>query len=124
VRSVTGVEPNTPLSAKAASLRGDVLAILVLFLLALTIRVTLAFKDIASIDRLFLPDDTYYSLAIARNLAHGHGPTADGFILTNGFQPLVTFLNRSSFAFLRFRIKRSAAQYSPPPSSDLSTLRR
>ena len=99
MRSVTGVEPNTPLSAKVASLRGDVLAILVLFLLALTIRVTLAFKDIASIDRLFLPDDTYYSLAIARNLAHGHGPTADGFILTNGFQPLVTFLQSLFFRF-------------------------
>lgn len=44
------------------------------------------------LDRLFIPDDTYYTLTIARSIAHGHGPTADGHTLTSGFQPLLGFL--------------------------------
>ena len=66
--------------------------VLAWFLAALAIRIGVASQNIVFIDRLFLPDDTYYSLAIARNLARGLGPTADGHELTNGFQPLVTFL--------------------------------
>jgi dolichyl-phosphate-mannose-protein mannosyltransferase len=38
-----------------------------------------------------LLDDAFYSLSIARNLAAGHGPTADGIHPTSGFQPLYTF---------------------------------
>jgi hypothetical protein len=33
-------------------------------------------------------DDAYYYLVIARNVAFGHGVTADGLSPTNGFQPL------------------------------------
>ena len=44
------------------------------------------------LDRIFVHDDTYYILAIARSLAQGLGPSADGVIPTSGFQPLGTFL--------------------------------
>jgi len=43
-------------------------------------------------------DDAYYALAVARNLAHGHGPTADGSQWTNGFQPLWTVLVSGPYA--------------------------
>lgn len=56
------------------------------------LRLVLAFRDPIAIDRLFMPDDAYYTLAIARSIARGHGPTVDGVHLTNGFQPLVAFL--------------------------------
>lgn len=47
----------------------------------------------------FVPDDTYYTLAIARNLALGLGPVASGDVLTNGFQPLIAFLEVPAFWF-------------------------
>ena len=40
----------------------------------------------------FLYDDSFYAFQIARNIAHGMGPTFDGVHLTNGFQPLYVFL--------------------------------
>ena len=39
------------------------------------------------LDRLAV-DDTFLYLQIARNVAHGRGPTFDGLHATNGFQPL------------------------------------
>lgn len=56
------------------------------------VRLALLARPIASLDRGFVPDDTYYTLTIARSIAHGHGPTADGTTLTSGFQPLLGFL--------------------------------
>ncbi|MBX3231530.1 MAG: hypothetical protein KIT84_24120 [Labilithrix sp.] len=56
------------------------------------VRLALAFRDETYLDRLFVPDDTYYTLAIARSIARGLGPSADGAHLTNGFQPLLAFL--------------------------------
>jgi hypothetical protein len=61
-------------------------------LLALLVRALLLSRDLVYIDRGFIPDDTYYTLAIARHLALGGGPTADGVIPTSGFQPLIAFL--------------------------------
>jgi hypothetical protein len=49
-------------------------------------------RGLTHLDRLFIPDDTYYTLAIARSLAQGLGPSADGVTLTSGFQPLIAFL--------------------------------
>ncbi len=43
-------------------------------------------------------EDGYYSLTIARAIAAGHGPALEGSGLTNGFQPLVTFLQAAIFA--------------------------
>jgi len=37
-------------------------------------------------------EDGFYALTVARNVAMGRGVTIDGEILTNGFQPLFTFL--------------------------------
>ena len=39
-----------------------------------------------------LVDDSFYSLALARNLVRGLGMTADGVHQTNGFQPAYVFL--------------------------------
>lgn len=39
-----------------------------------------------------LTEDGYYLLAVARNIALGHGVTIDGQRLTNGFQPLFALL--------------------------------
>jgi hypothetical protein len=38
------------------------------------------------------PDDSWYYLGVARNLAAGHGPTFDGHGRTNGFQPVWQFV--------------------------------
>jgi len=35
-----------------------------------------------------VPDDFFYYLVVAQNLAHGHGSTFNGIVLTNGYQPL------------------------------------
>lgn len=58
----------------------------------LVTRLALASRPAVFLDRLFLPDDTYYTLTIARSIARGLGPTADGHHLTSGFQPLLAFL--------------------------------
>ena len=56
------------------------------------LRAAVLARSLPVLDRLFVPDDTYYTLSIARSLAQGHGPTADGHTLTSGFQPLQAFL--------------------------------
>lgn len=61
-------------------------------LLSLGLRLAILGRGLTLVDRLFIPDDSYYTLAIARSLAHGHGPAADGVTLTSGFQPLIAFL--------------------------------
>lgn len=58
----------------------------------LALRLALLARPPAVLDRLFVPDDTYYTLAIARSIARGLGPSADGLHLTSGFQPLLAFL--------------------------------
>ncbi len=63
-----------------------------LSLMGLALRVAILLRPISLVDRLFIPDDTYYTLTIARSMAHGHGPTVDGTTLTSGFQPLLGFL--------------------------------
>ncbi|HEY3874002.1 MAG TPA: hypothetical protein VGM92_00865 [Candidatus Kapabacteria bacterium] len=45
-------------------------------------------------------DDAYYALAVARHAALGNGITADGIHLTNGFQPLNTFLQFCCFTLV------------------------
>jgi hypothetical protein len=68
------------------------LVVIALTLMGLVLRVAIVFRPLALIDRLFIPDDTYYTLTIARSIAHGHGPTVDGTTITSGFQPLLAFL--------------------------------
>jgi hypothetical protein len=69
------------------------------FALAFIVRLALLMQPVAALDRLFVYDDTYYSLAIARNIARGVGPSVDGHMLTNGFQPLITYLQALLFRF-------------------------
>ncbi|HWL89232.1 MAG TPA: hypothetical protein VNO21_25690, partial [Polyangiaceae bacterium] len=66
-----------------------------------SLRLLLAARDVTILDRLFVPDDTYYTLGIARGLARGWGPSLDGLHLTNGFQPLLAFLLVPFFAVTR-----------------------
>lgn len=61
-------------------------------LAALALRGAVFARPLAKLDRIFVPDDAYYTLAISRSLAHFRGPTADGHTLTSGFQPLIAFL--------------------------------
>ena len=49
------------------------------------------------LDALYFPDDTYYTLSIARNIAAGNGPSTDGIIQTTGFQPLIALLMQPVF---------------------------
>ena len=71
---------------------GAAVAVVAIALGGLALRLVLFTRPIAVIDRLFVPDDTYYTLTIARSLAEGLGPTVDGSTLTSGFQPLLGFL--------------------------------
>lgn len=64
----------------------------IFLILGLGIRLWIAWRPLAIIDNLLFPDDTYISLAIARNIALGHGMTFDRLGVTNGFQPLYVFL--------------------------------
>lgn len=61
-------------------------------LAALALRLALVARPLVVLDRLFVPDDAYYTLAIARSIARGLGPSADGVHLTSGFQPFIAFL--------------------------------
>src|SRR5512139_2518914 len=66
--------------------------------IGLTLRVLIVSRNLDVLDRLFVPDDTYYTLSIARSLANGLGPTANGVQPTNGFQPLLAFLMVPAFS--------------------------
>ncbi|MCA9644753.1 MAG: glycosyltransferase family 39 protein [Polyangiaceae bacterium] len=61
------------------------------------LRLWLALRNLDVVDRLFVPDDTYYTLSIARSLADGVGPSINGQ-LTSGFQPLLAFIAAPVFA--------------------------
>jgi len=74
---------------------------LLLFLLltavSLLLRLFLASQDLSFLDQIFILDDSYYTLSIARSMAKGLGPTVDGLVLTNGFQPLITLFQLPIF---------------------------
>jgi dolichyl-phosphate-mannose-protein mannosyltransferase len=68
-------------------------ALFTLLALGLLLRVLLAWAPFSYLaSRGSLVDDAFYSFSIARHVAAGHGPTADGIHPTSGFQPLYTFL--------------------------------
>jgi hypothetical protein len=69
------------------------------FSLAFIVRLGLLLQPIDALDRLFIHDGLYANLAIARNIAHGSGPSVDGHALTNGFQPVITYLQALFFRF-------------------------
>ena len=53
-------------------------------------------RPLKYLDGLTIPDDSYYTLTLARSIAHGFGPYT-GLAETNGFQPLFGFLMVPSF---------------------------
>ncbi|MBM3474631.1 MAG: glycosyltransferase family 39 protein, partial [Armatimonadetes bacterium] len=69
--------------------------------LCLVIAGCLLYLPFRSADRLAgkpLTEDGYYALTVARNIGLGRGITIDGERLTNGFQPLFTFVTAPGFA--------------------------
>ena len=65
-----------------------VLAAVALFLVAIpVVHVAWALHTGDPLRKLF-EEDAYYVFQVARNVAHGHGVTADGVHATSGFQPL------------------------------------
>lgn len=76
---------------RAGSAKNFRVIIALLLVINLTIRLYIAFRPINIIDDLTFPDDSYLSLTIARNIAHGLGPIY-GTHYTNGFQPMYVFL--------------------------------
>ena len=62
-----------------------------LIALNLLLRSWVAFRPLEITDAVSIPDDTYISLTLARNIAHGSGVTFAGET-TSGFQPLFVFL--------------------------------
>lgn len=90
-----------PATGRRATVHRRVRPSHVLWLLAvgaLLLRLIVDSGTLTVIDRLFIPDDTYYTLSIARSLAHGLPPAADGIHATSGFQPLIAFLLVPVFA--------------------------
>src|SRR3989339_741549 len=59
---------------------------------------SLSFRNETSIIDHPIIEDAYYTFSVAKNIAHGNGISADGENLTNGFQPLYTFLIVPAFA--------------------------
>jgi 4-amino-4-deoxy-L-arabinose transferase-like glycosyltransferase len=73
--------------------------LLVALAAAAAVHLAVALLDFGTLARNgFLYDDSFYAFQIARNIAHGLGPTFDGVHLTNGFQPLYVMLLVPVFA--------------------------
>ena len=58
---------------------------------------SLALRSDATVFLKPFSEDGYYSLAVARSMAAGHGMTIDGVTLTNGIQPLLTVIQAGLF---------------------------
>jgi hypothetical protein len=66
--------------------------IIAIIIIALIIRLFIAWQPVETLIQKTMPDDTFYGYSIARNIALGNGITYNGFDKTNGFQPLWIFL--------------------------------
>lgn len=66
--------------------------ILLILSLGGMLRLILAWQNLLRVDSLFLVDDSYFSLGIARNIALGYGSTFDLVVPTNGYQPLFVWM--------------------------------
>ena len=75
-----------------------------LLALAVAVRLLVVVWDLVSTPQRELagqvPDDVFYYLVVARNLAAGLGPTFDGVELTNGYHPLWLLLLTAGSAVL------------------------
>lgn len=82
---------------RAKDISKPILLLAFLSFFGLLFRFFIAFQDLSYLDRLFVPDDTFYILGISRFIAAGFGPSVDGVHLTSGIQPLVSFLLAPAF---------------------------
>ena len=64
------------------------IALAVLIAVSAAIGIGLAWTSVDYLVTHTMFDDGFYYLQIARNIAHGHGVSADGEVWTNGFHPL------------------------------------
>ncbi len=71
--------------------RSTSIGIATVLVLNLLLRFWIVFRPLECTDGISIPDDTYISLTLARNIAHGSGATFAGEP-TNGFQPLFVLL--------------------------------
>ncbi len=83
---------------KEKGIRSGDPALWAFLLLNIVIRVTAALRPLQIVDNLAIFDDSYLSLTIARNIAHGLGPLY-GEALTNGFQPLYVLMMAPVYHF-------------------------
>ncbi len=73
--------------------RSTVALVILLVFAALVLHLSVSWQDFSTLARNgYLYDDSFYAFQIARNIAAGNGPTFDGEIPTNGFQPLYVFM--------------------------------
>jgi hypothetical protein len=98
------------------------LGVAVAALLGGFVRLALLLRPYQRIDQLFVPDDTYYTLSIARSMAHGHGPAADGHVLTSGFQALQGFLLVPVFWFTHDPATAARANLALLLAADTATI--
>ena len=90
MRGSAGAERRWPRSTRAAI--GVAVAI------AAIVRIWVASRSVTTLDRFFIPDDTYYTLGIAHSIAQLHFPAFQR-VKTSGFQPLLAFLEAPVFWF-------------------------
>jgi hypothetical protein len=90
----SAARPESPVAADASPSWGYAL-----IAAGFVYRLGIALRPIRFLDGLTIPDDTYLSLTIARNIARGLGPLY-GADYTNGFQPLWVFVLAPVFAMI------------------------
>jgi hypothetical protein len=83
--------------AEPAQLRRLIAGLQVLCLVVAGCLLYLPFRSPDRVAGKPLTEDGYYALTVARNIGLGRGVTIDGERLTNGFQPLFTFLTAPVF---------------------------
>lgn len=67
--------------------------VLSLFLVGFVLRLLVSWRSVPCLTKFCLVDDSFYVFNIARNIALGHGFHHDSFNSTNGFQPLIVFID-------------------------------
>jgi hypothetical protein len=80
--------PTSGALAESRARRATACLLAALALLALGLRLAVAWGELSALVRDVTPDDAYYYFQIARNLGGGRGPSLDGETPTNGFHPL------------------------------------
>jgi 4-amino-4-deoxy-L-arabinose transferase-like glycosyltransferase len=81
-----------PDSQKWTIVSNNLLALIIVVVLTLSAAFSVVLRPRDRLPEYPLTEDGFFSLTVARNIALGKSITSDGEQLTNGFQPLFTFL--------------------------------